>query len=133
MSVHKWTKISDGRYQFGDTEYEAVKDEHVDGVRWHVLRTGKMLTGSEPSRAFAGYAIEALIAHYPTEYDAERDSLMLWRGENQWTLLLPDGSSRDFRDELELEAYYETLPATSIGLLFDEVSAFGFQSPYSSS
>ena len=69
--------------------------------------------------------------HDPIEYDAERDSLMLWRGESQWTLLLPDGSSRDFRDEIELEAFYDSLPATSKGLLFDERTAFGNQSPYS--
>ena len=59
----KWTKISDGCYQFNDTDYSAVKDEHVDGTRWWVLHQGEMVTSipSEPSREFAGYAIQVLI------------------------------------------------------------------------
>ena len=60
----KWTKISDGRYQFEDTDYEAVKDEHTDGTRWYILWDGMNIESvpSEPSRQFAGYAIQALIA-----------------------------------------------------------------------
>jgi hypothetical protein len=60
----KWTKMADGCYQLNGTSYEAVKDEHVDGVRWLVFRNGVSVLGiaSEPSREFAGYAIQALIA-----------------------------------------------------------------------
>jgi len=74
----KWTKISNGRYQFNDTDYEAVKDEHGSGVDWYVLHQGKQASETivtnfgervqrpypiyEPTREFAGYAIQALIA-----------------------------------------------------------------------
>ena len=73
-----WTKISNGRYRFNDTEYEAVKDEYVGGVGWYVLYRGKQASETivtdfgervklpypiyEPTREFAGYAIEVLIA-----------------------------------------------------------------------
>ena len=62
----KWTKISDGYYQFNDTDYQAVKNE---GYGWYVLHQGKQATEplatspvNEPTREFAGYAIQALIA-----------------------------------------------------------------------
>lgn len=60
----KWTKISDGCYRINGTDYEAAKDEHVDGTRWWVCRNDVIIIGiaSEPSREFAGYAIQALIA-----------------------------------------------------------------------
>lgn len=60
----KWTKISDGRYRFGDTDYEAVKSEHSDGTCWYIWWDGMNIESvpSEPSRQFAGYAIQALIA-----------------------------------------------------------------------
>jgi hypothetical protein len=73
-----WTKISAGRYRFNDTDYEAVKNEYFGGLCWHVLYRGNSASEtivtnsgeriqrpypiSEPTREFAGYAIEALIA-----------------------------------------------------------------------
>jgi hypothetical protein len=74
----KWTKISAGRYRYNDTDYEAVKNDYVGGVGWFVLYRGKQASETivtnfgcrverpypiyEPTREFAGYAIEALIA-----------------------------------------------------------------------
>ena len=59
----KWTKISDGCYRLNGTDYEAVKDQHADGTRWSVYYGGlRQCIPSEPSREFAGYAIQALIA-----------------------------------------------------------------------
>jgi hypothetical protein len=59
-----WTKISDGCYQFNDTSYEALKSQHMSGTRWWVCFNGQILSDlpSEPSREFAGYAIQSLIA-----------------------------------------------------------------------
>ena len=61
--VMKWTKISDGCYQLNETSYHAVKDEHADGTRWWVCYEDQIIDGmsSEPSRQFAGYAIQARI------------------------------------------------------------------------
>jgi len=73
-----WTKISAGHYRYKDTNYEAVKNEYVGGLCWHVLHQGKQASEtivtnfgervklpypiSEPTRDLAGYAIEVLIA-----------------------------------------------------------------------
>jgi hypothetical protein len=62
MSV--WTRLDNGCYRYRDTAYSVLREQGVGkAARWHVLRDGELLgIATEPTREFAGYAIDAEIS-----------------------------------------------------------------------
>jgi hypothetical protein len=58
LTKHRWHKISDGHYRFGDTQYEISRNDCAPRDRRWSLTADGVFIGNEPTREFCAYAIE---------------------------------------------------------------------------